>query len=417
MSIKYLDMYSGIGGFRSALDEVGGFECVGYCEIDKFAKQAYETLYDTKGEMYFEDARNICPDDLPDIDLICAGFPCQSFSLAGKQRGFDDTRGTLFFEVARVAAAKRPALLYLENVQNLLSHDKGWTFETILEVLDDIGYDVSWTVLNSANFGVPQSRNRVFITGFLRGRCAGEIFAFSQANPKTLKQRLPGREGNRVYDSNGLAITLTSSAGGFGGRTGLYILPIKSKTKIGYQFAHSGDSINTAYANNNTRRGRVGEGIAHTETTTATLAVYLIDMNPSPQLTELARCITARQDSGISNRKGEHSAVLVIVKEITPDEIKEELNGIKAEESNTDKTAGVIILSDEEDNQYIAYIRKLTPKECWRLQGFTDEQFNKVKAIGMSDSQLYKMAGNAVTVPAVFAISRELKRIFYGGVK
>lgn len=416
MSIKYLDMYSGIGGFRSALDEVGGFECVGYCEIDKFAKQAYETLYDTKGEMYFEDARNICPDDLPDIDLICAGFPCQSFSLAGKQRGFDDTRGTLFFEVARVAAAKRPALLYLENVQNLLSHDKGWTFETILEVLDDIGYDVSWTVLNSANFGVPQSRNRVFITGFLRGRCAGEIFAFSQANPKTLKQRLPGREGNRVYDSNGLAITLTSSAGGFGGRTGLYILPIKSKTKIGYQFAHSGDSINTAYANNNTRRGRVGEGIAHTETTTATLAVYLIDMNPSPQLTELARCITARQDSGISNRKGEHSAVLVIVKEITPDEIKE-LNGIKAEESNTDKTAGVIILSDEDDNQYIAYIRKLTPKECWRLQGFTDEQFNKVKAIGMSDSQLYKMAGNAVTVPAVFAISRELKRIFYGGVK
>ena len=416
MSIKYLDMYSGIGGFRSALDEVGGFECVGYCEIDKFAKQAYETLYNTKGEMYFEDARNICPDDLPDIDLICAGFPCQSFSLAGKQRGFDDTRGTLFFEVARVAAAKRPALLYLENVQNLLSHDKGWTFETILEVLDDIGYDVSWTVLNSANFGVPQSRNRVFITGFLRGRCAGEIFAFSQANPKTLKQRLPGREGNRVYDSNGLAITLTSSAGGFGGRTGLYILPIKSKTKIGYQFAHSGDSINTAYANNNTRRGRVGEGIAHTETTTATLAVYLIDMNPSPQLTELARCITARQDSGISNRKGEHSAVLVIVKEITPDEIKE-LNGIKAEESNTDKTAGVIILSDEEDNQYIAYIRKLTPKECWRLQGFTDEQFNKVKAIGMSDSQLYKMAGNAVTVPAVFAISRELKRIFYGGVK
>lgn len=416
MSIKYLDMYSGIGGFRSALDEVGGFECVGYCEIDKFAKQAYETLYDTKGEMYFEDARNICPDDLPNIDLICAGFPCQSFSLAGKQRGFDDTRGTLFFEVARVAAAKRPALLYLENVQNLLSHDKGWTFETILEVLDDIGYDVSWTVLNSANFGVPQSRNRVFITGFLRGRCAGEIFAFSQANPKTLKQRLPGREGNRVYDSNGLAITLTSSAGGFGGRTGLYILPIKSKTKIGYQFAHSGDSINTAYANNNTRRGRVGEGIAHTETTTATLAVYLIDMNPSPQLTELARCITARQDSGISNRKGEHSAVLVIVKEITPDEIKG-LNGIKAEESNTDKTAGVIILSDEEDNQYIAYIRKLTPKECWRLQGFTDEQFNKVKAIGMSDSQLYKMAGNAVTVPAVFAISRELKRIFYGGVK
>lgn len=414
MSIKYLEMYSGIGGFRSALDAVGGFECVGFCEIDKYAKKAYETLYDTKGEMYFEDARNINPDDLPDIDLICAGFPCQSFSLAGKRRGFDDTRGTLFFEVARIAAAKRPALLFLENVQNLLSHDKGRTFETILEVLDDIGYDVSWTVLNSANFGIPQSRNRVFITGFLRGRCAGEIFAFSQTNPKTLEQRLPGREGNRVYAADGLAITQTSSAGGFAGRTGLYVIPIKSKTKSGYQLALPYDSIDTAYADMNSRRGRVGAELAHTLTTSSTQAVYLIDMNESPKLTELARCITARQDSGISKRKAEHSGVLVIVKEVTPDEIKE-LNGIKAEESNTDKTVGLLILSDEEGHQFIGYIRKLTPRECWRLQGFTDAQFDKVKAVGISDSQLYKMAGNAVTVPAVFAVARELKRIFHGG--
>ncbi len=414
MSIKYLDMYSGIGGFRSALDALGGFECVGFCEIDPYAKRAYETLYDTKGERYFEDARNIDPDDLPDIDLICAGFPCQSFSIAGKQRGFDDTRGTLFFEVARIAAAKRPALLFLENVRNLLSHDKGQTFETILEVLDDIGYDVSWTVLNSANFGVPQSRNRVFITGFLRGRCAGEIFAFSQTNPKTLEQRLPGREGNRVYAADGLAITQTSSAGGFAGRTGLYVIPIKSKTKSGYQLALPYDSIDTAYADMNSRRGRVGAELAHTLTTSSTQAVYLIDMNESPKLTELARCITARQDSGISKRKAEHSGVLVIVKEVTPDEIKE-LNGIKAEESNTDKTVGLLILSDEEGHQFIGYIRKLTPRECWRLQGFTDAQFDKVKAVGISDSQLYKMAGNAVTVPAVFAVARELKRIFYGG--
>ena len=414
MSIKYLDMYSGIGGFRSALDALGGFECVGFCEIDPYAKRAYETLYDTKGERYFEDARNIDPDDLPDIDLICAGFPCQSFSIAGKQRGFDDTRGTLFFEVARIAAAKRPALLFLENVQNLLSHDKGRTFETILEVLDDIGYDVSWTVLNSANFGIPQSRNRVFITGFLRGRCAGEIFAFSQTNPKTLEQRLPGREGNRVYAADGLAITQTSSAGGFAGRTGLYVIPIKSKTKSGYQLALPYDSIDTAYADMNSRRGRVGAELAHTLTTSSTQAVYLIDMNESPKLTELARCITARQDSGISKRKAEHSGVLVIVKEVTPDEIKE-LNGIKAEESNTDKTVGLLILSNEEGHQFIGYIRKLTPRECWRLQGFTDAQFDKVKAVGISDSQLYKMAGNAVTVPAVFAVARELKRIFYGG--
>lgn len=408
MSIKYLDIYSGIGGFRSALDALGGFECVGFCEIDKFAKKAYETLYDTKGEMYFEDARNIAPGNLPDINLICAGFPCQSFSIAGRQRGFDDTRGTLFFEVARIAAVKRPALLFLENVQNLLSHDKGRTFETILEVLDDIGYDVSWTVLNSANFLVPQSRNRVFITGFLRGRCAGEIFAFSETNPKTLKRRLPGREGNRVYAADGLGITITTGSGA----TGLYMIPIKSKTKIGYQLAFPNDSIDTAYADMNSRRGRVGAETAHTLTTSSTQGVYLIDMNPSPKLTELARCITARQDSGISKRPGEHSAVLVIVKEITPDEISE-LDGVTADGS--DKTAGLIILSDEEGHQFLGYIRKLTPRECWRLQGFTDEQFDKVKAVGISDSQLYKMAGNAVTVPAVFAVARELKRIFYGG--
>ncbi len=408
MSIKYLDMYSGIGGFRSALDALGGFECVGFCEIDKYAKQAYETLYDTKGEMYFEDARNIDPDDLPDIDLICAGFPCQSFSIAGKRRGFDDTRGTLFFEVARIAAAKRPALLFLENVQNLLSHDKGRTFETILEVLDDIGYDVSWTVLNSANFLVPQSRNRVFITGFLRGRCAGEIFAFSETNPKTLKRRLPGRESKRVYAADGLGITITTGSGA----TGLYMIPIKSNTKIGYQLAFPNDSIDTAYADMNSRRGRVGAELAHTLTTSSTQAVYLIDMNESPKLTELARCITARQDSGISKRPGEHSAVLVIVKEITPEEISE-LDGVTADGS--DKTAGLIILLDEEGHQFLGYIRKLTPRECWRLQGFTDEQFDKVKAVGISDSQLYKMAGNAVTVPAVFAVARELKRIFYGG--
>lgn len=420
MSIKYLDMYSGIGGFRSALDEVGGFECVGYCEIDKFAKQAYETLYDTKGEMYFEDARNICPDDLPDIDLICAGFPCQSFSLAGKQRGFDDTRGTLFFEVARVAAAKRPALLYLENVQNLLSHDKGWTFETILEVLDDIGYDVSWTVLNSANFGVPQSRNRVYITGFLRGKCTGEVFTFPNTNPKTIVNRLPGSEGCRVYASDGLGVTLTAGGGGCGGKTGLYLIPIpvKSKTKSGYQRAFPNDSIDISYLTMNSRRGRVGNEIAHTLTTNSTQALYFIDMNPSAKLTKLARCITARQDSGISHRQGEHSGVMVILKELTADEllsIGDTFNDYWTFENPNKDTVTAMIIVNEQGNFFVGYIRRLTPRECFRLQGFTDKQFDKAKAIGMSDARLYKMAGNAVSVPVISALGEQLKRIYYGG--
>lgn len=122
MAIRFFDMFAGIGGFRSGLEAVGGFECVGYCEIDKYAKQAYEAMYDTEGEVYYRDARSIDPAELPDIDCICGGFPCQSFSIAGKRGGFEDARGTLFFEIARIAAVKRSVFLFLENVPYALQH-------------------------------------------------------------------------------------------------------------------------------------------------------------------------------------------------------------------------------------------------------------------------------------------------------
>ena len=410
MSIKYLDMFSGIGGFRSGLERIGGFECVGYCEIDEYARRAYEALYDTKGEMCFENARTINPDMLPDVDVICGGFPCQSFSIAGKRRGFDDIRGTLFFEIARIAAVKKPALLFLENVPGLLSHDKGRTFATILSTLDNIGYDVWWQVCNSANFGVPQSRNRLYIIGYNRKKCEGEIFPFIQANPKTIIRRLPGSEGRRVYSSEGLGITLTATSS-----PGLYIIPIpvKSKTKNGYQLAFPNDSIDIAYIELNTRRGRVGAEIAHTLMTGSTQAYYFIDMNSNPKLTELARCITARQDSGINHRKGEHSGIMVIVKELTADEVLQ--LGDKSDywtfENPNDDTITALIIFDNEGNFFIGYIRKLTPRECWRLQGFTDEQFDKVISAGISDTQLYKMAGNAVSVPVISAFGKQIKRI------
>lgn len=191
MAIKFFDMFAGIGGFRSGLEAIGGFECVGYCEIDKYARQAYEAIYDTGGELYFDDARKIVPEQLPDFDLLVGGFPCQSFSIAGARKGFDDTRGTLFFEIARIAAVKKPKYLFLENVPGLLNHDKGRTFETILRTLDELGYDVCWQVLNSKNFGVPQSRNRVYIIGYHRGQCAGEVLSFTQTSGKALVQRKP----------------------------------------------------------------------------------------------------------------------------------------------------------------------------------------------------------------------------------
>ena len=117
--IRYFDIFAGIGGFRSGLERAGGFECVGYCEIDKYAKQAYEALYDISKEVYYDDARKIVPETMPDFDLICGGFPCQSYSVAGLRRGFSDPRGTLFFEIARIAATKRPKYLLLENVPGL----------------------------------------------------------------------------------------------------------------------------------------------------------------------------------------------------------------------------------------------------------------------------------------------------------
>ena len=156
--IKYFDIFAGIGGFRSGLEKAGGFECVGYCEIDRYAKKAYETMYDTEGEVYYDDARKIDPNELPNLDLICGGFPCQSFSIAGKRGGFDDARGTLFFEIARIAAIKKPKYLLLENVPGLLSHNEGRTFATILSTLDELGYDVVWEVLNSADFSRAELR-------------------------------------------------------------------------------------------------------------------------------------------------------------------------------------------------------------------------------------------------------------------
>ena len=411
-------MFAGIGGFRSGLAKFGDFFVpVGFCEIDPYARKAYEAIYDTKGELFFEDARKIVPEELPDIDLICGGFPCQSFSIAGKRGGFEDARGTLFFEIARIARVKRPKYLLLENVPGLLSHDSGRTFATILNALSELGYNVAWQVLNSANFGVPQARKRVFLICYLGEECPGEILSFTDANPKTIVQKLGGRQGDRVYDQDGLSCTLTSNGGGFAGNTGLYSvgqLPIKSLTKSGYQIAEPGDSIDLAYPNLNTRRGRVGKQIAHTITPNITQGVYFIDMNPEPKITELARCITARQDAGISNRRGEHSGVLEKAEEgpravLTPDRESIRQQGRRMKDPEEPMfTLTTQDLHGVADNDKI---RKLMPIECWRLQGFTDEQFHKAQSAGLSDARLYKMAGNAVSVPVITALGEIIKRV------
>ena len=248
-AITYIDLFSGIGGFREGLNRAGGFVCVGHCEIDKYADQSYRALFDTKGEWFREDVREADPDEMPDFDLLCGGFPCQSFSIAGHREGFADPRGTLFFEIARLTAAKRPAYLLLENVPGLLNHDGGRTFAAILHTLDGLGYGVEWQVLNSKDFGVPQSRKRVYLVGYLDEKCRGKILPFTETAGTPLKQIRPGAQGERIYSTEGVSCTLTSHAGGMGGKTGLYCtgIPIKENTKKGYKMAYPGDSVDLAY--------------------------------------------------------------------------------------------------------------------------------------------------------------------------
>lgn len=138
-TIHYIDMFAGMGGFREGLTRAGNFICMGHCEIDKYADRSYCALFDTEGEWSIADARKADPETMPDFELLCGGFPCQAFSLAGNRRGFGDPRGTLFFELARLAEARKPRYLLFENVPGLLSHNGGRTFATILHTLDRLG--------------------------------------------------------------------------------------------------------------------------------------------------------------------------------------------------------------------------------------------------------------------------------------
>lgn len=174
--MKYLSLFTGIGGFELGIG--AEHECVGYSEIDKYATQIYQKHFPEHHN--YGDITKIKEDELPDFDLLCGGFPCQAFSIAGKRKGFEDTRGTLFFDIARILRTKRPRLLLLENVKGLLSHDGGRTFATIVSSLTDLGYDLQWQVLNSKNFGVPQNRERVLIVGHLRGTPRPEVFPFGK---------------------------------------------------------------------------------------------------------------------------------------------------------------------------------------------------------------------------------------------
>lgn len=177
--IRFVELFAGIGGFRLAL-EGQGMKCVWANDFEAAACKVYRSQWND-GTMHEGDINEVDPKQIPDHELLVAGFPCQPFSFAGSQRGFADTRGTLFYSIARIIKEKKPASFIFENVKGLLSNDNGKTFLTILSTMDELGYDVEWRVFNSKDFGVPQNRERVYITGHLRAAVALERTATRRA--------------------------------------------------------------------------------------------------------------------------------------------------------------------------------------------------------------------------------------------
>lgn len=329
--MKYLSLFSGIGGFELGIQKAyekqnelvetstnslprgdstesesrrrfGEYapHCIGFSEIDKYATQIYQKHFPEHKN--YGDITKIRTEELPDFDFLCGGFPCQAFSIAGKRKGFEDTRGTLFFEIARILRDKQPRLFLLENVKGLLSHDNGKTFSTIISTLDELGYDLQWQVLNSKNFGVPQNRERVFIVGHLRGTSRPEVF------------------------------------------------PIRGQTET--------NARNAFYDESQWRReGKLREydGISPTLNTA----------QGGGHIPLVANTLDANYHKGNSATKDRHTPRTQI--------------------------------------EHNSRIRRLTPTECERLQGFPDGWTE-----GVSDTQRYKCLGNAVTVNVIQAIMERL---------
>lgn len=337
---KFISLFGGIGGFDLALSRQG-WECSGYYEIDSKAVSQYNKKFNSNHQP--TDITKLDTRDIPEHDLLCGGFPCQAFSLAGKRRGFEDTRGTLFFEIARILRAKRPKVVLLENVKGLLNHEGGGTFTIILQTMAELGYEFQHMVLNSKFFGVPQNRERVFIVGNLRGESRPEILPFREGIER-------GNEGTEQTSAN----TLTAGGHSGGHHSSMTLLQVGNVDQKGHNSlwgrVYSPEGVSS---NLNSNGGGLG----------AKTGLYLIQSH-SPRSGDPTKGGTGPLVSS------EHCFTL-------------------------DSTPHNVIMRSG--------IRRLTPTECERLQGFPDGWTE-----GQSDTQRYKQLGNAVTVNVIEAIAKKM---------
>lgn len=453
--MKFIDFFAGVGGFRRGM-ELAGHECVGFCEFDKFATASYTSMHlltqeqreflsklplkqrqkeilkeeYRNGEWYANDIRRVYAGDIPRADCWCFGFPCQDISVAGKQLGLQGNRSSLFFRVmyliGQLEEENKPTYLFVENVKNLLSVNGGWDFARLLIEMEQGGYDAEWHVLNSKDFGVPQNRERCFIIGHLRGRSTSKIFPIEGTDGKNSIQIIGHKDGYRrntqVFAPDGITEALDTGQGG----------------------------------------GR-GHHVA--------LPCFIDLCNSGTETTSVARCLQARYQKGYGTYKAQNSGIAIPVltpdraeKRQNGRRFKEDgvaiepigvidSQGIKVAEAtkqgysecrvgidsvnlsvpgsktrrgrvgrdvantlDTSCNQGIFVQVSEELTVYATWyekyqcyiaIRRLTPKECFRLQGWTDDYFEKAEFVN-SDSQLYKQAGNGVTVNVIRAIAEKL---------
>lgn len=466
--MKFIDLFAGIGGFRRGM-ELAGHECVGFCEFDKFATASYTSMHlltleqrerlnkmplkqrqkeilkeeYRNGEWYANDIRRVYAGDIPRADCWCFGFPCQDISVAGKQLGFQGNRSSLFFRVmyliGQLEEENRPTYLFVENVKNLLSVNGGWDFARLLIEMEQRGYDAEWQVLNSKDFGVPQNRERCFIIGHLRGRSTAKVFPVERTDGENSIQIIDHKDGYRkntqVFAPDGITETLDTGQGG--GRGHHVALPCF------IDLCNSGTET-TSIARCLQARYQKGCGTYKAQNSGIAIPVltpdraekrqngrrFKEDGEPMFTLTGQDRHGVAIEPIGVIDSQG------IKVAEATKqgysecrvgiDSVNLSVPGSKtrrgrvgrdvANTLDTSCNQGIFVQVSEELTVYAVWyekyqcyiaIRRLTPKECFRLQGWTDDYFKKAEFVN-SDSQLYKQAGNGVTVNAIRAIAEKL---------
>ena len=432
MSFKYAELFAGVLGFGTALDDVGG-EAVFLSEIDKFAQQAIRAL--GKGELLHGDIKEVEAAAVPDHDLLVGGFPCQAFSVAGRRLGFLDMRGTLFFEAVRIVREKRPKIILLENVKGLLGHAKGETISVMLHALNDIGYVVDINILNSKFFDVPQHRERVFIVAVrkdlkepeqwtdvkggnllqkAKSRLQGEglaTFNFEWPEQKASTKKLADILENEVDEKYYLSEEKTtaimkqlrdadraevvavkgdlidrSNPQGQYGFSKENIFTMRCAQVHGVAIENTPAIIDTRQKSADKKAGKSGLRVSY-------------DVCPTINATEEKDIKKVMEKKPLMVGSLDYYGNDQMNRVYSPDGVSPTITVVSG--GGREKK----ILTDSGDHYRV---RKLTPLECWRLQGFSDEAFDKVRAAGISKSQLYKQAGNAVTVNTVRAIAEKL---------